>query len=79
MDILGLILLVVLLVVGGRWLWSRQPKKVERSHIKALMMQCHGDQDLVERLIFAEMERTPHISMGEASVRARKRLLSDLR
>ncbi|MGD8861935.1 MAG: hypothetical protein PVI30_18130 [Myxococcales bacterium] len=79
MDVLGIALLIVLLVVGVRWLYKQSPKQRERSEIKALLQECDGDQELVERLIFAEMRRQEGISFTEAARRARRRLKRDRR
>ena len=79
MDLLGILLVVVLLVLGGRYFHRRRPKQRERRQIKALLLACDGDQELVERLIFAEMEREDGIGFAEAARRARHRLSRDRR
>lgn len=79
MSVLGLILVGVLGVVIARWLWSRRPKSRERAELTALMRAVDGDQELVERLIFAEMEREEGLSFTQAARRARVRLERDRR
>jgi len=78
-NVIGLILVFVLCVLGARYLYQHSPKQRERRQIKALMLACDGDQELVERLIFAEMEREEGIGYGEAARRARNRLARDRR
>jgi hypothetical protein len=78
-DVLGIILVLVLVALAGRYLYRRSPKQRERRAIKALMLACGGDQELAERLIFAEMERQQDIGFGEAALRARRRLSRDRR
>lgn len=79
MDVLGLILVAVLLALGARWFLARRPKRRERAEIRRLLIDCDGDQDLVERLIFAEMQRQEGIGFAEAARRARNRLRRDRR
>lgn len=79
MNVIGIALAVVLGALGLRWLSAQSPKRHERAQIKALLIECDGDQDLVERLIFAEMEREEDIAYGEAARRARNRLKRDRR
>ena len=78
-DLIGIALVAVLLVFGGRYLYQRSPKQRERRQIKSLMIDCDGDQELAERLIFAEMERQEGLSFAEAARRARNRLRHDRR
>jgi hypothetical protein len=78
-DLLGVALVVVLIVLAGRYLYQRSPKQRERRQIKALLIACDGDQDLAERLMFAEMEREDGIAFAEAARRAQKRLARDRR
>jgi hypothetical protein len=77
--LIGYILLAVLALLALRWLLARRPKVRERTQIKALLRACDDDQAMAERLIFAEMERDPDISFGEAARRARWRLTRDRR
>ena len=79
MSILGLALLAVLAVFAVRWLLAQRPARKERDQIRALMLECDGDQELVERLIFAEMQRHEGIGFGEAARRARRRMNRDRR
>jgi hypothetical protein len=79
MNLIGIALAVVLAALGLRWLLAQRPKRRERAQIKALLIECDGDQDLVERLIFAEIEREDGIAYGEAARRARNRLKRDRR
>lgn len=78
-DVLGIILVLVLVALAARYLYRRSPKQRERREIKALLLACRGDQELAERLIFAEMERQQDIGFGEAALRARRRLQRDRR
>jgi hypothetical protein len=79
MDVMGLALLAVLVVLGGRWLYERQPARRERNQIKELMLLCDGDEELVQRLVFRELEREPELSMGQAARLAARRLRRDRR
>jgi hypothetical protein len=79
MNVIGIALAVVLGALGLRWLSAQRPKRRERAQIKALLQECGGNQDLVERLIFAETEREEGIGFGEAARRARNRLKRDRR
>jgi hypothetical protein len=79
MNLIGIALAVVLAALAVRSLIAQRPKRRERAQIKALLVECDGDQDLVERLIFAEMERDDDIAYGEAARRARNRLKRDRR
>ena len=77
LSVVGLCLVLVLAVVGYRQLDKRRPKQRQRAAIKALLQECHGDQELCERLLFAELERAPQLDYTQAAVRARKRLMRD--
>ena len=79
MRVMGMALLLVLVVLGGRWLYERRPARRERREIKELLLLCDGDQDLVERLVFRELERAEGLSMEQAARRARRRLARDRR
>ncbi len=78
-NAIGIVLLLVLLALGGRYLYQQSPKRRERRRIKALLLACDGDQELCERLIFAEMERDASLGFGQAAQRARERLARDRR
>jgi hypothetical protein len=78
MDVVGVVLLVLLVAVGG-YLYRRRPMQRERRQIKALSIACHGDQALAERLMFAELQRAEGISYAEAARRALARLTRDRR
>ena len=77
MSVLGLVLLAVLGVLGGRYLWTQRPAAKRKRHMTALLEACHRDQELAERLIMAELESTPDLDFGEAARRARARLIRD--
>ena len=79
MNLIGIALVLVLLLLGARYLHQHSPKQLQRRRIKSLYIACGGDQDLVERLIFAETERAPDVDLGEAARRARERLIRDRR
>ena len=79
MDLMGLAIVVVLVIFAYRYIDGRRPKKRERRELTELMEDCNGDQDLVERLIFAEMENHPNMDFKEAARRARARLSRDRR
>jgi len=77
MDLMGLAIVGVLVVFAYRYIDGRRPKKRERRALGELMEDCNGDQELVERLIFAEMEHHPEMNFSEAARRARARLARD--
>jgi|1185.fasta_scaffold582507_2 hypothetical protein len=79
MNAIGMALAAVLGVLGVRWLLQQRPKRRERAQVKALMLECDGDQELVERLIFSEMDRDEGIDFAEAVRRARNKLRRDRR
>lgn len=76
-----LLLLVVgaLVVVAVRKLHARSPEQRTRRQIQALKLACNGDQELVERLIFAELQKSPGIDYGEAAGRALANVRRDRR
>jgi len=76
---MGLAVLAVLAVFAYRFIDGRRPKKRERRELTELMQACDGDQDLAERLIYAEMEHQEGLSYAEAARRARARLARDRR
>ena len=76
---MGVAVVVVLLLVAARWLFERQPQRRERNQIKDLLLLCDGDEALVERLIFRELERDGSLSMGQAARLAARRLSRDRR
>jgi hypothetical protein len=49
------------------------------SHESRLLRQCQGDAAQAERLLQAELNRSPNISRDEAALRARQRLERDNR
>lgn len=77
MNPLALVLIAVLLGLAGIHLYRRFGRKRKRSEIKALLEDCNGDQDLVERLIFAEMQRDESLTIHAAARAARVRLQRD--
>lgn len=79
MDVLGVIVVAVLLALGVRWLIARSPKRRERAQLARLLADCDVDRDVMERLVFAEMQRDEGIGFGEAARRARNRLRRDRR
>lgn len=76
--VLGLLVLVVIAVVVQR-IHQRSPRQRTRRLIRELKLACHGDQDLVERLIFAELQQSPSIDYAEATRRALARVERDRR
>jgi hypothetical protein len=78
MDALGWIVLCVVLGLGAYFAFRRSAS-VADSEVRRLTRACRGDRELVERLIFAEMQRDPSISMSVAAMRARRRLARDRR
>lgn len=80
---MGLAVIVAVVVVAARWLYprlvSRTPKGRERAQLRALLQTCHGDEQLAERLIFAEMQQDERLSFEQAARRANKRLRRDRR
>lgn len=48
-----------------------------RAEARALVHDCHGDQELAERLIFAEIERDESLTISAAARAARDRLKRD--
>lgn len=83
MNLVGLALAAALLVVVGRWLYrillSRTPKARERAELRALMLLCHGDDRLAQRLISSELERKPGLNYEQAARMCRRRLERDRR
>jgi hypothetical protein len=79
MKLLGIILIAVLATLALRWLLTQRPKERQRAQIKALMRECDADQELAERLLYAEKDREDGIPFGEAARRARQRLRRDRR
>jgi hypothetical protein len=77
MNVLAVVLVVALLAFLATRLRERSPKRLERKQIRALRLACKGDQDLVERLLFAELQRSGDISYAEAASRALARLIRD--
>lgn len=77
MNVLGFVLAAVLLALLGHFLYKRLPKQRQRREIRALLLRCAGDQSLVERLIFAEMQRDESLDFADAARRARLRLERD--
>lgn len=81
MSILGLVLVAVLVIVGGRWAYQRleaqKPKQRERRELRELLLECNGDDHLAQRLIFLEMQRDADLSFEQAAKRARTRLKRD--
>ena len=61
----------------GAWLWLRRRGSVSRHAETQLRRICFGDDSQVERLITAEMTRTPGISRAEAASRAVRRYQRD--
>jgi hypothetical protein len=78
MSTLGWIALSGVLLVGAYLAFRRRPSRVD-SEVRRLRRACRGDRELVERLIFAEMQRDSRISMSVAAMRARRRLARDRR
>jgi hypothetical protein len=76
-QIVAVIVLAVLFALGVRHLYNQRPSQKRRRQIQALLQECNGDQDLVERLIFVEMQRDEAIDYAEAARRARSRLKRD--
>jgi len=83
MDVMGIVVGIVVLVVAARWLYPRfvaqTPKGRERAQLRALLQSCHGDEQLVERLIFAEMQHDQDLSFEQAARLANRRLKRDRR
>lgn len=77
MNVLGLLLAAVLLFLGGRYFYGRYRQGRMRRAVHALRAQCGGDQALVERLIFAEMQKDESLDITSAARRARLRLERD--
>jgi len=77
MGPLGLILIVAIAGLGI-YLYRRAPRQRVRKQVRALLLACRGDQELVERLIFAELQRAD-VSYDEAARRALARLIRDRR
>jgi len=61
---------VLSVVVLGAWLWVRRRSGASRQAETQLRRICLGNNPQVERLINAEMIRTPGISRAEAASRA---------
>ena len=66
-------------VVLGAWLWLRRRSPLSPQAETQLRRICFGDDGQVERLISAEMTRTPGISRAEAASRAVRRYQRDNR
>jgi len=79
MNLMGLALVAVLVMLGARKLYAKRPKQRERTKMRDLLLACHGDQMVAERLIFAELQRAPGLDFGEAAHRAHQRLQRDRR
>lgn len=77
-----LIALVAALALGAT-LWRLLPrwlgKRDRRRAVQELLHLCEGDQDLVERLLWQEMQQTPDIDYATAARRAAARLRKDRR
>jgi hypothetical protein len=78
MDALGWIGLCVVLALGAYFALQRSARLGD-SEVRRLRRACRGDRELVERLIFAEMQRDASISMSIAAMRARRKLARDRR
>ena len=78
MDATGWIFLFVVLALGAYFAFQRRVRS-EGNEVRQLTRACRGDRELVERLIFAEMQRDPSISISAAADRARRRLARDRR
>ena len=74
MDLLGIALVAVMIIVAARALYQRRPVTRQRTRMRELVRACHGDSELAERLVFAELQRAPGLDLGEAAHRAFKRL-----
>ena len=70
---------ILAVVAFGVWYWLRRPRGATRQAETQLRRICFGDTDQVERLIHAEMARTPGISRAEAANRAVGRYRRDNR
>ena len=77
MNVMGLAIVAVLALLAFRYFRDVRPKRKTRSAFQELLAACDGDQDLAERLVFAEVQKAPDLDLGEAARRARKRLLKD--
>ena len=68
--------IVIFVLIGlGLWLWLRRdPARDAETQLRRI---CFGDQDQMDRLIEAEMTRTPGISRAEAASRAVDRYKRD--
>jgi hypothetical protein len=68
-------LVILGLIVLGLWFWLRRdPTRETETRLRRI---CFGDHDQMERLIEAEMTRTPGISRAEAASRAVDRYKRD--
>jgi hypothetical protein len=70
-------LVVALLVVVIIVVWSRAAAAA--SDESRLLRMCQGDNEQAERLLQAELRRSPHVSRSEAAGRAVQRLQRDNR
>lgn len=60
--------------------WTRRRSKRQRlDHVRALRLACKDDQELVERLMFAELQRDEQLDYAQAARRALLRLGRDRR
>lgn len=77
MDVV--VTLVVLAVLGAAAYAFLRRRKTggPRSEARALIEDCNGDQELAERLIFAEMQRDDAMTLSAAVRAARQRLKRD--
>jgi hypothetical protein len=78
MEALGWIVLCAALGSVVYFVFQRGANKAD-NEVRRLTRDCGGDRELVERLIFAEMQRDSSISMSVAASRARRRLARDRR
>jgi len=66
-------------IVVATWLWLRHRSSTSRQAEERLRRVCLGNDGQVERLISAEMARSPGISRAEAASRAVRRYQRDNR
>lgn len=77
MDLLvPLAVAAVIAAAGYAYLRRRKPRG-PRSEARALIEDCNGDQEVAERLIFAEMQRDENMTLSAAVRAARVRLKRD--
>jgi hypothetical protein len=78
MDSVSTIAIAGVIVVAAWW-WLHSRGSTARQAETQLRRVCLGDEGQVERLINAEMTRSPGISRGEAASRAVRRYQRDNR